>query len=351
MVKKILFFGIAIILGIMVWMTSYYSFYMSNTQTMIYSAIENDDYDSLAKMFLPFYNKEEVDLGGNDDFKLVVYEGVIAEETKVTIDEQEQTTNRYQDALIFFVDNINFDLDGKKESDNAPIKNYTSLVFYNNDKSYEYTFNDPIDAVEGGEDTNRYYVSAAKELKFCEIDLSTKIIEEELDGAINKVEVKNAKGEIVGTITCDLNIDSDYFKEVDKLVSAYDTYLSDLDADKYMSFYNDWLETYNSNSNNGITMTDKERKPTSIYVKTVIVMVIYVGICGVLGYFILRKKNTKLPRPYQIDEINKKKQQAMKASVTEIKEDKKTESNLEVKTIEENKEEKVDEQSTVKEDK
>lgn len=315
MIKKILFFGIAIILGLMVWMTSYYSFYMGYTQDMIYTAIAEDDYDTLAKIFLPFYNKEGEDLGGNDEFDIFVYEGVVANTTKITVDGNEQTVNRYQDAFIFFVDNIGFDLEGKKESDTSPVKNYSSLVFYNEEASldYTFTFNDPIDGVEGAEGTNRYYVSAAKSLNFCEIDLNTNIIEEELAGKITKVEVIDGKGESVGTVDCNLDLTSSYFTEVKELVAAYDQYLDDLDATKYTEFYNTWLAEYNNVETNGVTLSDAERKPTSIYVKTIIVMVIYIAICGVLGYFILRKKEVAM-KPYMLNKNN-----APKAEVKEVK--------------------------------
>ena len=316
MFKKILFYGVTFILGIMLLMTSYYGFYASFNQSMTYKAIETNDYDKIAEIFVPFFNRDKaLDVIEEKEFQIVAYEGVVGEKTKVTIDKEEHEAYRYQDSVVFFVNQIKYNLNGVSQGENEPTKNMAGLTFYNtvevsgeNKKlKYEYTLNDPIDAVDDkAEGVKRMHVNAAQQLKFFEVDLSTNIINEKLGGAIDEIAVISGQGEVVSTINLEneITVTGDFYNQVAPLIKTYDECLKTNDGKRFNEFFNEFLKAYNENEGYGITLSDSERKPMSIYLKTGAVMLVFIAVAILLGYFLFRKKN-KVLKPYEVDELMK----------------------------------------------
>lgn len=306
MIKKILFYGIAIVLGLMIWMTSYYGFYMSHIQGLIQGSIESKDYDKISKAFLPFYNEEQFTITvDTDKFAPVqIYEAMIGEKVEITIDEKKQMVNRYERAFVFYVDDIIFDLDGI--SNDQGYINHTKIRLYNDEVYYDYFFNEPNTAKNPNEEgVKRYYVNAAKELGFVELDITEKIITEKLNGALDGFELFDAKGNSVApkyTFEKDLTFDTDFFKLGSELEAAYDRYLDkpndNESAQAYKEFYEKWYERYTANENYGIAYTQKELKPMSVYLKTGGVIAGYLVIVAILAFLLLRKpKNPRYSAP------------------------------------------------------
>lgn len=295
--KKVLFFVITIILGFMLFTVTYQGFYMDNVQGIIQSSLDNKDYDRLAKSFLPFFNKEEQNLEGVEGkYDIIAYEALVGEPVKVKYGDKEVETNRYQESLVLFVDDIEFTVDGKKEGDQ--FKNYTSVTLYNGDKEpYIYYFNDPMTAqASNQEGVKRFYTDAAQHLKFVMLSISKKDIDEKLGGKVTKLEVRDGHNEVVGTTTCDLDFDSQFYKDVNEIVVEYDKYLKDpenKDVQKaYTDFYEKWYEEYKTNDSYGLAFVKGEISNAPVYWKTAGVMFVYIALCITLGYFMLRKKPT-----------------------------------------------------------
>lgn len=295
--KKVLFFVITIILGFMLFTVTYQGFYMDNVQGIIQSSLDNKDYDRLAKSFLPFFNKEEQNLEGVEGkYDIIAYEALVGEPVKVKYGDKEVETNRYQESLVLFVDDIEFTVDGKKEGDQ--FKNYTSVTLYNGDKEpYIYYFNDPMTAqASNQEGVKRFYTDAAQHLKFVMLSISKKDIDEKLGGKVTKLEVRDGHNEVVGTTTCDLDFDSQFYKDVNEIVVEYDKYLKDpenKDVQKaYTDFYEKWYEEYKTNDGYGLAFVKGEISNAPVYWKTAGVMFVYIALCITLGYFMLRKKPT-----------------------------------------------------------
>ena len=77
MIKKILFFGIAIILGFMVLMMSYSGFQMSDVQAKITEYMNNHDYVNLSRCFLPYFNASSIkELNEEGNVKVTVLESI-----------------------------------------------------------------------------------------------------------------------------------------------------------------------------------------------------------------------------------------------------------------------------------
>ena len=96
MIKKILFFGIAIILGFMLLMMCYSGFQMSDVQAQITEYMQTNDYNSLARCFLPYFNSNSITTQADTDyFDLVSLESITSTSVTVSIDGSEQQTNDY----------------------------------------------------------------------------------------------------------------------------------------------------------------------------------------------------------------------------------------------------------------
>ncbi len=336
MVKKIVFFGLALVIGFMVLFVAYSGFQMSALQTQITEYMENDDYESLAKTFLSYYDAATITIHDTTDkYEIVSLQSVASESITITIDDEEETTNDYYLAYTFFLNHINdVDLNGVDFNNEGTVYNFTSVVFINSDtnESYTYYFNDPITATSS-DDATRYYTSYVESMGFVEIDISLETIEEELSGQITGYEFYDSKEDLVGSgeFETALTTSSGFYDICQELIDAWDTYLDGLSssneeekAETFNNFYtNDegtgWLETYTSLSTTygrGIQAYSDLIGNTAI-IKTVIVMIIYIIICGLLGYFFLRTKN-RTPKPYLRDQYKK---QLLTAKDTSIKTD------------------------------
>ncbi len=332
MIKKILFFGIAIILGFMVLMMSYSGFQMSDVQAKITEYMNNHDYVNLSRCFLPYFNASSIkELNEEGNVKVTVLESIHAVKTTIKVDENEQEANRYVASYTFYLEDFkDFDFNGVDT--NGTVSNYARVEFYNGDKSLVYYFNDPITASSANADgVNRYYTDYAANLDFIEIDLPISDIEEKLDGSITSLRVYDSKAaDSTATpkleISFDaLNIETDFFTLANELVDNWNTYLDDLDADKFNNFFDPaegegWIDRFDANENyrKGINGYD-ELIGNSAIIKTVIVMVVYLAVCVGLGFLLLRKKNA-MPKPYLRDQYKKQmvSANAIKAEVKEV---------------------------------
>lgn len=331
MAKKILFFGVSIILGIFIIFTTYQSSYIGAIQDRITAAMEAEDYDGLAKSFLMYFNKEEKrvieDYKGQDQngsetsYSIIAYEALVAEDITVTQDGQDQKVRHYAQSLVLFVDDIKFILDGKK--DGETVNNYAAVRLYNDNEGLQkdFTFNDPIDATAQA-DANRYYIEAAKQMGFVELDITESYVKENLNGEITALQVIDGQGNTVGDkIDFDFDFTGAFYDDTEELVTLYDAYVNDPTEENknaYVDYATTWQEDFLANENYDRGYLESELKTTSLYVKTAIVAVVYIAICVVLGYFFLRKKG-KMPKPYKLAEMQKaQKAEAIKAEVKEV---------------------------------
>ena len=344
MIKKILFFGIAIILGFMLLMMCYSGFQMSDVQAQITEYMQTNDYNSLARCFLPYFNSNSITTQADTDyFDLVSLESITSSSVTVSIDGSEQQTNDYNTSYTFFLNNCsNIDLEGVQKQD-GQVYNYTRLVFLNGENRFEYYFNDPLTATsDQGEDVNRYYTTYIQNMSFVEIDLSLADIES-IGGQITGYEFYDAKADpdnadtkplVSGNFATPITLNSEFYTLADELVSAWDAYLDGLNssnmedkANTFNEFFDPaegegWIDRYNSHDgfSQGIRSYSDIIGSSPIY-KTAIVMVIYVAVCVLLGVFLLRNKN-KVPKPYMRDQYKRQlvvaKENSQDAKVTNV---------------------------------
>ena len=315
MIKKILFFGITIILGFMLLMMCYSGFQMSDVQAQITEYMQTNDYNSLARCFLPYFNSNSITTQADTDyFDLVSLESITATSVTVSIDGSEYQTNDYNTSYTFFLNNCsNIDLQGVRKQDGQEY-NYMRLVFLNGENRFEYYFNDPLTATsDQGEDVNRCYMADDQKVIFAKID---------------------TKPLVSGNFTTPITLNSEFYTLADEFVSAWDTYLDGLNssnmedkANTFNEFFDPakgegWIDRYNSHDgfSQGISSYSDIIGSSPIY-KTAIVMVIYVAVCVLLGVFLLRNKN-KVPKPYMRDQYKRQlvvaKENSQDAKVTNV---------------------------------
>ena len=345
MIKKILFFGITIILGFMLLMMCYAGFQMSDVQAQFTEYRQTNDYNSLARCFYPYFNSNSITTQADTDyFDLVSLESITATSVTVSIDGSEYQTNDYNTSYTFFLNNCsNIDLQGVRKQDGQEY-NYMRLVFLNGENRFEYYFNDPLTATsDQGEDVNRCYMADDQKVIFAKIDLSLADIES-IGGQITGYEFYDAKADpdnadtkplVSGNFTTPITLNSEFYTLADEFVSAWDTYLDGLnssnkeDKDNAFNEFVDpaegegWIDRYKSHDGfiQVIRPLYLDSVGSSPIYKTAIVMVIYVAVCVLLGVFLLRNKN-KVPKPYMRDQYKRQlvvaKENSQDAKVTNV---------------------------------
>ncbi len=291
MLKKILYFGIAIVLGIVALYGTYYSSYINHVQGLITTAINEERYEDAARVFTPFIDPTNlVDVSKETD-KCLTYvyaSGVVNTAYK----SNEEAVSVYTSAYSFyFFDLKNIDFDGI--TSNEVLTNYSGVVFKNSEASKEYFY--PFVA------PTYNLTQAITSINCVEIDLTNETITEKLDGKITSFEFINGKNTSVFEKACDLSFTEEFYDEVNPFFNKYKEYaiLEEITSEEMDTYYDEWILSYSYL----LGYNSKDLQPSSLIWSTVGVMAIYVVCVGALGFFIFRKKR---PTPIHNSQMRNK---------------------------------------------
>lgn len=285
MLKKILFFGVAIILGFIIASVNYMSNRVNHIFKLVETARDEKKYDEVVKVFTPYYDKTPVySVTLENDFVIQIYAVcALSEKTTGEGDSAKTVTTFANNYAVYMFDFSSIEKEGVVTDQSKGEENGMKLVLGNDTAQYSYDFVNT--------EASRNLISTINNFNLVQIEISQAEIEKELNGQITYFEFFDAKSNSVKRDSLNLNFSEEFFTSSTELIINYDAYLEDNDkAEEWKKFYTKWQEDYQFN----VGYTTKEVSPSSLIWKTVGVMAIYVVVVAVLGFLLFRRKRGRI---------------------------------------------------------
>ncbi|MDE7213878.1 MAG: hypothetical protein K2N42_04805 [Anaeroplasmataceae bacterium] len=282
--KKILYFGIAIVIGILVYIIGYSSNQMNHLEGIVKNAIASEEYYKVPMVWGGCFDSKSIADNNSDKLDLMIYPAT--SQTEVTYGDEENSSRflEFERAYYVYIFNAKFSVD--TATDGTSSFNKTAIEFASNDagsSSYDYYFivnetvnssqyiKEPTSAEEALLNNEREVSNTNSTWNFMRITFTEtmlKQISKEINGGIHKLSVKDCDGSVVYSIDINLDFSQDFFKAtmIDEVITKYNKYLDD-----YMAAEGDSSKLKEINSTWGKEFEDwkaefKENSPTTGYV-------------------------------------------------------------------------------------
>lgn len=281
MLKKVLFFSIAIILGVVLAYTTYYSYYVNNLYDMIDSAIAEERYEDVARMFTAYFDSDSsIEKIENENGFVYVYPSILQTTKK---DTEGNDYISFEKGYSFYSFKIKEEVFTNVTVSSGTTKNDSGMVFSSGEASYEY----PFVVTEGDSPYN--LATTITSLSCVEVHIGESIINEKLGGEITSFSLLgNEKQPILVYDNVNLDFSERFFEYADDFVENYDLYAPSNDSENFEKFFTPWKEEYSKNETFRISYSQKELKPTSVVWKTVGIMAMYLVVCALVGLLIFK---------------------------------------------------------------
>ena len=203
--KKILYIGIAIVIGIFVYIIGYQSNQYNHLTNVVNDAISSSNYADVAKVFGGCFDTNSIVDDDTDDLDLVVYPATSLIDQKYYQGENEVRYLKYEAAYYFYIFKSSFSYSNKTSSSGA-VSNETGFVFYSGQNEYHYHFvvSDSVNSTEYVEtptspkeltlNNSRDYTNSQSTWYFMTITITETMLDDivkELNGNIDSFAIKS----------------------------------------------------------------------------------------------------------------------------------------------------------------
>lgn len=299
--KKVLYIGLALVIGIMIGVVGYSSNQFNHIYDLAKNAIEEKNYAEVPKIFGGCFDTHSIVEDQSDQLDIVVYPATSM--TDLTYGEEEQRYLKYEEAYYIYLFEPKFTYINVSTSDSTT-ENKTAFVFSSaNGSSVTYPFvandsiNDtyyvekPTTVTEAVLNQERDLTSTQSNWGFMFFTVTKTMLDEfqsQTREDITSLQILNNEGNPIFTADIPLNFSQPFFKDVEPLIINYNDYLDvyvtgenvDEAEQEFSDFYNLWLqEEFNEKKEEkGYTFRyeDKVLSPGSLIWKTFGMLVLYI---------------------------------------------------------------------------
>lgn len=271
--KKILYFGVAIIFGILIYIIGYSSNQMNHLESIISNAIKNEEFYKVPMVWDGCFDTKSIVENNSDKLDIAIYPAT--SQTDVTYGTEENSTRyvHYERAYYLYIFNTKFSILNINTGSSSYNKTSVALTSESG-KTYEYYFvvneninaqdyvKEPITKEQALLNVTRDVTNTNETWNFMRITFTETMLEQvkkEINGEITKFEIKDAEG--VSQYSTDIHFDftQSFFSDTKELFDNYNIYLdSYLAADgdknkikeaenKFQEFYQPWNEEFEKN--------------------------------------------------------------------------------------------------------
>ena len=265
--KKVIYIGIAVVIGIAVFLFGYNSNQMNHLVNLVDEAIENEKYEDVAKIWEGCFDTKSIVSNDKDNFDIVIYPAT--SQTDVTYGTDSTRYLKYEKAYYIYLFNMRFSY-GSVNTGSGTNSNKAAIEFSNGDQSYSYYFiaNDttnsssyianPMTKEEALLNVSRDLTSTIDAWNFLKVTFTEtmiKKIESSIGGEITGISIKDSTGETQFTANVQMNFSQEFFKDMEPLFTNYNIYLDaylaanddsakiDAAANAFTEFYGDDKDT------------------------------------------------------------------------------------------------------------
>ena len=306
--KKVIYFSIAVIFGMVFYMMIYAANLSDYKLALVDTAISNEDYHVVPQIFLevPFDTKSIIE-DTDEDVEVKVYPAAGMVSYSLVEGESTNTYSRYENAYLIFIFKANFPMSGFVDSGNNNV-NETSIQFVGEKGVYNYYFvqnetYNPGSYVESAKTEYEYSLNCSREITsiykdwgFMPISLSETSIEgiEKQIGKITSFKLIDANGDVKMEESLSFTFSEGFFSHEyiantrGSINAALDVYYAETDSNKKKEIaeeVNENLVSFKENFNEktkdtgyAITLPESVLTPNSVYWKSIA----YLGLYAVL---------------------------------------------------------------------
>lgn len=312
--KKILYFGVAIIIGILVFIMSYSSNQMNHLESLVKGAIDNEKFHEVPMVWDGCFDTNSIIENNQDNLDIVLYPATSQTDITLKIGEESRREVEYEKAYYLYIFNAKFSLGNI--NDGATNYNETCLEFSSesNSSSYKYYFvvneeinkgsyiEEPTTLAEALLNNSRDVTNTNETWNFMRVTLTETMINHitsSIGGEITKFDLKDSDGNIQYSSDVKLDFSQPFFTDVKDLFENYNIYLDSYLAadgdktkiqeasDKFQEFYEAWKIEFDKNEK-GYTFRydDNILTPSKLMWQTVGMVTLY-AVVIVLFYILL----------------------------------------------------------------
>lgn len=357
--KKVLYFGFAVIIGIVIALVGYSSNQYNHISGLVTSAVNEKRYEDVPRVFGGCFDTKSIITEDVDTLDLVIYPGTSLTNTSYTVSETKETYMVYEEAYYLYIFSPKFSFVNETGSDNK-LQNKTAIRFNSGDKYYDYPFvatssinsseyvEKPSSIKETIMNTSRDLTTTQANWNFMTLTLTKTMMEfiKESNGAeTTSISILDNTGKEVFSTDASLDFSQQFFTDIDDLIVNYNIYLKAYQKDKndseavnvFNKFYDEWYKEFEANTaTTGYTFRydDSELSPTSLIWQTVgmeALFVVVVILLYILLFHFAGLKRIFSRETYKDYSVNKKRpNRAQNTTIIEAKTE--PESQEEVKT-------------------
>lgn len=303
--KKVLYFGVMVIIGMLFYTVSYNSNQYNYIYDLAQNAINNENYDELPKIFGGCFDTNEIIHEKEEEVEVLVYPGTSSSDsTYIDESEKEQRVLVYEESYYLYLFNSKFSY--LNITNEETVSNKTAIRFNGSNGSYDYYFvvNDSVnsDIYKAAPKTlkelvlnsTRDLVTSNSNWNFININITKTMIEliEAEIGDITGFDLINNEGDSVYTCSAAFDFSEQFFTDVEPLIENYTQYLDNYLAGKndaveiFNEWYTPWQEEFSENSSQtgySFRYEDDELVPSKVLWQTIGMMGLYV-LCVLILY-------------------------------------------------------------------
>lgn len=261
--KKVLYFGVAIVFGILIYIIGYSSNQMNHLEGIVKSAIEKEEFYKVPMVWGGCFDTKSIVENNSDKLDFMIYPAT--SQTDVTYGPEDNSSRylEFERAYYIYIFNAKFSID--TATNGASSFNNTALEFSSNDSNsttYDYYFvvnenmnnsvyvKEPNTKEEVLLNNQREVTNTNKTWNFMRITFTEtmlKQISKEIKGNIHKISVKDCDGNTVYSTNINLDFSQDFFanEKISEILTKYNAYLSSYlaangDSGKLKELNNTW---------------------------------------------------------------------------------------------------------------
>lgn len=296
--KKVLYFGIAIVIGIVVAMVAYSSNQFNHVYNLVNTAIAEKKYEDVAKVFGGCFDTHAINTIEHDQMDIVVFPGTTLTNTVYYSQEsEEQTYLVYEEAYYIYIFNPTFNYVNVNDDNQTALRftsssaaQYTYPFVVSSTTNKDYYVEKPSNPTEAVMNDARDLISVQTNWNFMSITLTKTMVDyikAQIGGTIVQMEVLDNEGtNVVYSESLPLDFSQAFFSDISELIDHYNVYLqaylkdnNDTEAaDQFNAFYEPWYEEFKANQEQtGYTFRydDHTLSPGSLLWQTVGMMALY----------------------------------------------------------------------------
>ena len=321
--KKVLYIGIAVVIGIFVYIIGYQSNQYNHLTSVVNDAIASSNYSDVAKVFGGCFDTNSIVEDDADDLDLVVYPATSLIDQKYYQGENEVRYLKYEAAYYIYIFKSSFSYSNTTSSSGA-VSNETGFVFYSGQNEYHYHFvvSDSVNNTEYVEhptnpkelvlNNGRDYTNSQSTWYFMTITLTETMLDDivkELNGNIDSMAIVDSFGEEVYKTNINLDFSQEFFIDLEPLFENYNVYLTDYAKgvagaeEKFLEFYGvtggdtGWLNTtfegYKTTKGYTFRFDDSYLSPSKLVWQTIGMLVLYMLVMALFYILIFHFRSIK----------------------------------------------------------